>query len=441
MSAVGNSAERVQPSWHEVCRGVRNGPLCGLFWVLALEIFGASLVIPIFSFFCIHELKLDASRVGMLLAMFNLAQCLGGPTFGRISDAVGRRHILVAKMKEGVHGGVVRSQVQGFTDLVVVRTLAGLSGGSIPVATAMLMDCATTATRPRILGLQGCIHGATFTAGTMLVILLLWLEVVRRQIFMIAAAFCFFGFVVGVFLLQESLPPERRRPLLSSSASSETWAELFSDWQAVRPPLAFVWIARFLYAFCVFCLYATYSFLIKDNFGWSDKEFAVVLTGAGLAACVLEITIYPAVSARVGDHWCTIFGCLLVAAGMVVIPVKSLSVHFCGLLVLEVGQALCEPGLISLTALHAPSEKHMGFAQGVSNSFRALASFAGPPLAGLLYDESPMQAYGLASTAAISSAVVIVYIIATWSPASPDETERLLQKNAASSKAACQMSP
>lgn len=364
--------------------------LCSLWVVLGLEIFGASVTIPVFSFFCIHELKLKASAVGAVLSAFNIAQTLGAPLFGRISDATGRRPVLLLCFFWSSCCFAGTFYVTNFQELITVRTLAGLSGGSIPVAAAMIMDSVQPKERPGILGLQGALLGAAFTCGPLSVVALLTHDLMtRRQIFLMAAFFCFLGFLVGLCILVESLPVERRRSLCGAGAGGR----LGSDWSAVGVGLVCAWLARFCYACSAFSLYATYSFVIKDNFGWTDTEFGLLLVAAGIAQGLFELLLYPVLDQLLGPHPVVVTGLLIVGASYLLMPVPKVWVHILSMATFEVGQSLCEPGLVNLVGLHAPSERHMGFAQGASNGFRAMASVIGPFLAGRLYEYSPQLTF------------------------------------------------
>ena len=88
--------EEEKANFMHAVKVIWNGPLMPLFVVLGLEIFGAAMTFPVFAFFLINELKLKATSVGILGSCFNLAQAMGSPIFGRVSDALGRKWVLLA---------------------------------------------------------------------------------------------------------------------------------------------------------------------------------------------------------------------------------------------------------------------------------------------------------------------------------------------------------
>lgn len=382
---------------------VKDGPLLGLFVVLGLEIYGAALTIPVFSFFCIYELGLDAQSVGILLSSYNLAQAIGSPVFGRVSDALGRRWILLLCFFWSSVCFMFTYLVQSFYELLIVRTIAGLSGGSIPISFAMIMDSAGVKERPQVLGIKGAFIGICFMLGPITAVVLLATETVtaRRQIFVLSAIFCFAGFLLGLCIIGETLPPEKRRPLFGAKASDApeggVMAEKGDEWAIVSSGIVFAWITRFFYALACFSMYTTFSFLIKDNFGWSDKELGMLLSVAGIVEGLLGLLVYPRVDKAIGEHYVTMVGLSCVGIGLFIMPSKVMSSFFCGFVLFNVGQSMAEPGTVNLIGINCPSERYMGFAQGCGNGFRAAASVLGPFTAGTLYDIEPSYCYAFAT--------------------------------------------
>jgi len=315
--------------------------------------------------------------------------------------------------------------VRGFFELLVVRGLAGLSGGSLAVSFAMVMDCAGPEGRPGVIGFKGALVGAIVTCGPMLTSLCLWFGFARRLIFLLASAFCVSGCCAGACMLMESLPAEKRRRFTMAAPSlGGLRSSIVDDWSGVGVGLVCAWFARLCYVFSTWGLYATYSFLIRDNFGWSDYEFGMIVGVAGVTQGLLELFFYPAVHARVGEYWVCVIGLVVMSASFVFIPVPAPAVHLAANFAFQVGQSLGQPGLLNLTALLAPSEKHMGFTQGVSNSFKSMASVLGPLAAGTLYSEGSPQAFVLGGGVAMLGALVVS--VAAWFAKPISEREKLL---------------
>lgn len=394
---------------------ILGGPLLPLFIVLGLELFGAAMTFPIFAFFCINELKLSATSVGIIGSCFNFAQAIGSPIFGRVSDAIGRKWVLLSCFAWSSMCFAVTYFVQGFYDLLTIRTFAGFSGGSIPVASAMIMDAANASERPQVLGIKGACIGACFTMGPLVVVLLLQFELLteRRNIFALSALFCFIGFLVGCFILKETLPAEKRRAICATKQDTENEGsgilkERGDEWACITGAMVCAWIVRFFYAFATYSMFTTYSFVIKDNFGWSDKELGMMLGFAGVGEGLLGVFLYPRVDKHLGEYFVCIVGFASMAIALLLIPSKTVHIHVLGFVFFQLGQCFSEPGVINLIGFLCPSERYMGFAQGSGNGFRACASVVAPITAGILYDIEPFYTYGCAAAMVFLASIFVL---------------------------------
>jgi len=386
--------------------------LRGLFAMLFVEIFGASLTIPVFQYFCIVELKLTATYVGVILSCFNAAQLLGAPVVGRISDASGRRWALLGCFLWTSVLFLATAGVRTFSELLLVRTLAGLSGGSIPVTQAMIMDTATPEERPKVLGVMGGLLGVAFTLGPGAVTLvLLFYQIERRLVFLASSGFALLGCLVGACVLEETLPEHRRRPLCTASPTSvageeashrdcKTLAE--EIWGICTPGLVLVWVGRFCSSFAFLCLFSTYAFLIRDAFSWGDREFGIVLAISGLCGALVQLAVFPSMSVLLGKHLVFTVGAALVAAYFILLPITTLmsptvTGHIASTFLFIAGCAFMDPGVPDLVGLHAPEDR-MGLAQGLTSAFRSFASVLAPLGAGSAYDFSPFLVYYVAAS-------------------------------------------
>lgn len=377
--------------------------LHGLFAVLFLEIWGAAMTIPVFQYFCIVQLGLKATHVGIVMAAFNGAQLLGAPLMGRVSDAVGRRLALLACFTWTALCFLATACVGSFLELLAVRAVAGLSGGSIPITQAMVMDVTLPERRPKVLGAMGGLLGLAFTLGPVVAVVALSLaRLDRRWIFVAASGLALLGCLLGAFVLQETLPEERRRPL---SAAAPGLGSLAREMRGVwSPAMCCIWLGRFCASFALLCLFATYAFLIRDAFGWGDMEFGLILASSGITAACAQFLLYPRASAVLGKHAVFVVGSICVAAYFVCLPMVTIGnryvvVHLMIKVGFCIGSAFMDAGIPDLVGFHA-REDRMGFAQGLTTAFRSFASVLAPLLAGALYDRSPYIVYFVAAALA-----------------------------------------
>jgi len=254
-----------------------------LFIMLAIEFAAFAMLIPILPFFLIHEIGLGPERVGMLLSANSFAQLIGAWGSGRVSDAVGRRPVITAVFAWAGLGFGATAFAQNFVQVFVVRVVQGLSGGTAALCDAYLLDTilADQGVRASYMGLAGAVKGMSFVIGPGVGAMLIHTGLTRPQVFLFAGLLAFVAAAIGLARLEESLDKSKRRPLCAPMPVDAVGASV-ADWDAVNGGMLCIWFCRFSSALGLGFLFATYAFLIKDNFGWSDKHFGMVLFASGI---------------------------------------------------------------------------------------------------------------------------------------------------------------
>ena len=113
-----------------------------LFLIVFVDLVGFGLIIPLLPFYGEH-FHASPAQVGVLMAMYSLTQFLAAPLWGRLSDRIGRRPVLVFSL-----AGITLSYVWlAFADslwmLFAARALAGVMAGNIAAAFAYAADITT----------------------------------------------------------------------------------------------------------------------------------------------------------------------------------------------------------------------------------------------------------------------------------------------------------
>jgi MFS family permease len=115
--------------------------------------------------------------LGLLMSSFSIMQFIFAPIWGRVSDRIGRRPILLL----GLGGSVVFYALFGYacslptemalTALVLIfvaRIGAGIAGATISTAQAVIADCTTPERRKHGMALIGAAFGIGFTFGPLI---------------------------------------------------------------------------------------------------------------------------------------------------------------------------------------------------------------------------------------------------------------------------------
>lgn len=391
-----DNAESSNPSW-EACKDlckVENGSLRALFTMVVLEVTGFAMCIPVLAFFAIKELGLSPSQLGIVVSANAASQLVGASICGRLSDSFGRRWLLLGSFAWSALNIGALSVAFSFTDFLIMRILAGLSGGTTPLCQAFIMDSVTEDRRPAFLGLFGSLLGVAFMMGNCLGVCLIVLGLERRSIFLVAALFALLATLYGVIRTEESLPPQNRRPLWPIKAASDAEnpnhspRAATSDWETVNTGLVCVWVTRFLQAFAFATVFANYAFFIHRVFGWSDFHFGVIMVFAGIISAVLQFAVYPlfGLHGKKGSAAACVVSSISGACACLVFPMPVVLVHLFAIVLFVVAMALFDPAVPVLVSIFV-GRSHLGFGNGIAIACRCAASIVGPVTGGILFEK------------------------------------------------------
>ena len=144
--------------------------------VVLIDMIGFTLVIPFLTYF-IQDLAAGdgftdvGARdrwVGIVLASYTLGQFLLTPFLGAISDAYGRRPVLILGLVSNTVFLVAFGLATSLWMALLARFLAGAGNGNIAVAKAYIGDISTRAELPGRMGMIGASFGLGFMVGPMI---------------------------------------------------------------------------------------------------------------------------------------------------------------------------------------------------------------------------------------------------------------------------------
>jgi MFS family permease len=147
-----------------------------VFATVCVDLLGFGLVMPLLPIYG-KELLADLPPqtagwiLGLLLSSFSLMQFLVAPVWGRISDRIGRRPVLLLSLVGSscfyaLFGWATVSR--SLTGMFLARIGAGIAGATIPTAQAYIADVTTPEKRARGMALIGAAFGLGFTLGPLI---------------------------------------------------------------------------------------------------------------------------------------------------------------------------------------------------------------------------------------------------------------------------------
>jgi DHA1 family tetracycline resistance protein-like MFS transporter len=348
-------------------------PLMAVFLTVLIDLLGFGIVLPLLPLYG-DDLGAPKSTIGLLFISFSGLQFFAAPIWGRLSDRVGRRPVLLVGLAGSfasyVLFGVASVELSLFW-LFVSRITAGIFGGTISTAYAYIADVTSIEERGRGMALIGVAFGIGFTIGPAIGGLGHWIDPV-------APGFIAAGFSLAAFLFCWTRLPEPER---HAEAAHGTWFDVAAFRRALAvPTVPLLLLLGFLTITCFALMESTLGLLGKQVHHLDYLEVGLLFTWLGFWSAVVQGTVVRRHMHRVGEARFVLLGTLLLAGGMIGFSVAPSLLWLIVLSPLAVfGFATITPSLNSL--LSRRSERGVqGGIMGVNQSLQSLARIVGPML-------------------------------------------------------------
>lgn len=356
--------------------GDSRAPLVFITLTVLLDTMGFGLIIPVLPQLVteLGHVPLDkAATIGGLLIMtYALAQFVFSPVIGGLSDAYGRRPVLLTSMAGFGLSMLVAAFASSLWVLFVGRTLAGITGASYSTANAYIADVTPPERRAQTFGLLGVAFGLGFIVGPAVGGLIGALH--PRWPFIAAAGLAGINMLCGIFLLPESLPPERRRGF---------------DWRRANPvgalrqlgglggSLRQFAITYFLWMLAIQSLHGIWSYVAAYRYHWTPLGIGLSLTTVGVLAVIVNGYLVGRSVRSLGEWRTALAG---MAAGTIGYGIQVLAVTpglaYVALTIGALG-GLTVPALQALMTSRTPANEQ-GELQGALATIAAITVMAGP---------------------------------------------------------------
>lgn len=359
----------------------QNASLIALAGVVLIGMTGFGVFLPIFPFLALH-LGASATVTTIAMGVYSLGQFVASPFWGRLSDRVGRKPILIVGLVGNAISYLILSRAESIEMLGAARLFGGLMAGNVGAAFAAAADLADDQTRARNMGILGAAVGLAFIAGPALGALLIGHEPDADdfgRVCLISAGLAALAALAALLLFRETLPKESRRT--SQQPRVRRFALLIS-----RPLLARLVTVTLLMITAQALMEATFGLWADATLGWGAREVGISLAALGFGSVLLQGGGAGRASKMLGEHTMLLIGLVLTAAGFGGFAVtETVGALVVSLIALVVGLGLSTPGMNALIAAQAaPMER--GAVMGLSQSASALGRVLGPLGAGAIFD-------------------------------------------------------
>jgi DHA1 family tetracycline resistance protein-like MFS transporter len=381
--------------------------LLTLFLIVFIDLLGFGIIIPIFPFVA-ERMGADPWLITFGGAgVYALAQVISTPVWGRLSDAVGRRPVLMVSMVGSVIGYLWLGLAGTLSMLILARVISGLMSGNISAAFAYVADVTAPADRAKGLGMIGAAFGLGFMFGPMIGGLLGGDDPAAATFLMpalVSAGLSTVAFLGATFFLKESLPPEHRKPWSEAGKGGRSPLAAVSH----SPVLMGVVAAVFLISIGGTILQSIFPIWGHDVLGLSPRDVGIAFFAMGFVGVTVQGTVVGPMARRFGEKKVLYGSAFLHAVGYITMGLANDHVMLgLGAAFFAAGHASFNTTASSLLTLEAgPREK--GAALGAMQSASAAGRIVGPASSGAIYTGFGTHAPFLAGAILLIPAVLML---------------------------------
>jgi MFS transporter, DHA1 family, tetracycline resistance protein len=378
---------------------------------LVIDALGFGLVVPIVPSLVLQLSGMTISSasqwVGLLLTAFALMQFICAPILGALSDRFGRRPVLLISLTGICLNYILLAWAPSLAWLFLGRLIAGGTAASGATATAYIADVTPPAKRAGQFGLVGAMFGVGFIVGPAVGGLLGSYGL--RLPFIAAAVLAGCNVLYGLFVLPESLPPERRRPIEWARASPLGSLHVVMASRNLQR-LAIAWGCLW---FALGALQSTFVLANEVRFGWDTPQNGLALTLAGLGSAVVQGLLVRRIVPFLGERRAAMSGGVVVASGYLCIALAPVGwVVVLGIILQSVG-AIASPAIQGLVSASAAADRQ-GETQGALSSVQGLTAIVSPLIASFVFSMFTGPAAPVLLPGAPFLVSVLAYGVAIW---------------------------
>ena len=349
---------------------------------------GYTLMIPLLSVVA-KEYGAPDTILGSLLSIPAVCSTLAAPVWGKLSDRIGRKTVIVTAQFLSLAGYLLLAFSHSLLLVFVSRVISGLGGGSLGSVEAFIADVTSVEDRDAAYAMYGAVFGLGFIVGPVMAGALISHGIGFP--FLLAAALELANIVFTLRFLSI------RRQTLSHTSFFDSLRALS------KPGIKGLLECHFLFILAVVCFLANFELYLERVLHAGVVASSWLLASAGaIGGFALLLLITPPVKA-LGERRIAQLGLTLsIGAYALLFAVNRLSVFWVVLVIWATGSALTLPALTTLLSEYVEALER-GAIMGLTDSLYSLAMIVGPSAGSAIIAGNPRLLGTLPLFAAIAA--------------------------------------
>ena len=373
--------------------------LAVLFATVFINLVGFGLVVPLLPFFA-QSLQAEAWQITLMFSAYSLGQFFAEPFWGRLSDRIGRKPVLLITLIANALGYLMLAFVPNIWLAIAVRLFTGLGAGNISTVQGYVADVTPPEQRAGRMGLIGAAFGLGFIVGPGLGGLLTQPQLGRLgyqlPIFLAAALAAVAAVGVVVFLRESraKADPATPRPAFLAGLKDARDNDVVSRVLVVT----LIYMAGFSAMESVFGLWA------ESRYQWGAREVGLSFMIVGIVSTLNQGFFAGKLARRFGESRVLATGMLLFGSSLVLqvlapvawFPATRLELGALSISIVQgwviplvmavgaCGMSLAMPNISAMISRASPPDRQ-GAMLGLNMASSSVARIFGPMIAGALF--------------------------------------------------------
>lgn len=262
-------------------------------------------------------------QIGLVAAAFPMAQLVGVPLMGALSDRFGRKPLLLISQITTCISFIMLGLAPSLAIVILSRVIDGLFGANIATAQAALSDITDESTRAQGLGLTGAAFGLGFIFGPVISLFALEASDSLAVPALSAAGYSFLSILLTLFIFEETLPSDKR----GRTQQSRRFNPLVLARYIVNPRVNILLVLMFAQQVIFFGFETLLGLFLLSRLGLLGTGSALIFLVVGLVLVMVQGRFIGIWARRYGESRLVQAALGLLALSLVLVALTPSSPH------------------------------------------------------------------------------------------------------------------